>query len=146
MIEAVEPTLGHVRIIAAGMRPIDRMECELQGEDPKTALWRCFHSSRLKATIKIDGKVVAMFGVAAVNEISGHGTPWFLGTEDAKGAMSFVKLGRKAKKFMESQYGRLENKVHKDNSTSIAWLRHIGFTVGTEPDEKGFLTFSNGGA
>lgn len=137
MIEFVPASLVHVGPIALAMREIDRLECRLGGHNPKEALRLSLYTSTLAWTAKIDGRPVAMFGVAPVNLLGGEGSPWLLLTEEgARQAKTLVREGRRYSDLMQQAFPVLANVVHADNVVAIRWLRRLGYSMG-EPFDVG---------
>lgn len=140
MIAIVPATGAHVGPIAARMRAIDRMECQVFGRDPKQALRWSLMASALAWTARIDGRPEAMFGASTVSTIEGVGSPWLLMTDVAvRHARALVRMGRQYSDLMQRQYLRLENRVHADNVVAIRWLERLGYDIGGEVLVNGHL-------
>jgi len=114
-------------ILAKKMRKADVIEIDLlAGFTPKQALLQSFQASPLdRHTIILNGEVIGMFGVA-----SGNGqvaTPWLLASDKITTIpLSFL---RQSKKYVDQlKYPLLLNYVHAENTLSIAWLKHLGFS------------------
>lgn len=76
------------------------------------------------------GEPVAVFGVTPVSVLYNTGSPWFMGTPRVrKYRRALIAGGRAYTALMLKQYARLENHVDARNTTSVAWLQRLGFTV-----------------
>jgi hypothetical protein len=115
-------------ILAKKMRKADVVEIDLlAGFTPKQALVESFHASPLdRHSIILNGEVIGMFGV------SNHGgakwaTPWLLASDKiTQIPLTFL---RHSKHYINSrEYPLLMNYVHAENTLSIAWLKHLGFS------------------
>lgn len=131
MIEFVPASPAHVGTIAARMRPIDRLECEIMGHTPKQALRLGLRNSTVCYTAKVDGRPEAMFGVAATSVVSGEGSPWLLLTEaGGRQAKALLRAGRSYSDLLQCVFPVLSNYVHADNHAAIRWLQRLGYGIG----------------
>lgn len=120
------------KIIAATIRTIDEIECRAHGRSPRRAM---LNGMRLGMawTVTRDGFPIAMFGVAAVSLLDGHGRPWLLGSTALDGERRrWLTLGRKWVRLMRAQYPRLDNWIAQENVASRLWLAHLGFDFDPE--------------
>lgn len=130
MIEVVPARATHVGPIATRMRAIDREECRVFGFTPKAALRHGLLYGDAW-TVIIDGKPEAMFGVVAVNLISGTGRIWLLMTDvAARQSKALVRLGHRYTEALHAHFPILQNDVHADNVRAIRWLTRLGYYVG----------------
>lgn len=110
-----------------------------------TLLAESIRMSRFAFAYEVDGEVKALFG-CGYDFRRGGGVPWFVCTEGFVDNHK-VEFMRTAKRYIAKwlkQYRYLENEVSKDNDVSIAWLKHVGFTVEETPG-KSFYVFHMGG-
>ena len=118
--------------LAERLREADRLELTLAvGPDIQRALElaaqvadECF-----VAETPEDG-VIAFFGVTPTvfPEI---GSPWLLGTDAMmKYPKSIVQGGAWATERWLTKYPTLANYVHAENGSSIAWIQHMGYSLG----------------
>lgn len=123
--------LWHVTTVANAMREAEVLEVEKSsGRSPYNALKRAVEVSEKSATILIDGKPVAIFGVAHLTPISDIGYPWMLGTDDVqKHARRLLPHAGGKLDILAARYKHLRNYVHAANTVSIRWLRRMGFTI-----------------
>lgn len=131
---ALRPTrMSDVRVVAASMREIDRMECAALGKAPKRALYEGWKRSSWCLTALYEGKPAAIFGVVPTNAICDVGAPWMLCTDDARfGARALKVMGPALIQAMHDEWGYLENCVGADNRKAIRLLQALGFVVEDE--------------
>lgn len=81
-------------------------------------------------TAFIDGQLAAILGVAPLSVVSGLGSPWMLGTPvlDASSRILVRKTPEYIAQMLKA-FPHLVNFVHVENTTSVRWLRRLGFTV-----------------
>jgi hypothetical protein len=78
----------------------------------------------------VDGELAAILGVAPINMLTGIGSPWMLGTPVLDRHQRVLVrstpeyIGRMLKAFPH-----LVNFVHAQNTTSVRWLRRLGFSL-----------------
>ncbi len=78
----------------------------------------------------VNGTPVALFGLEPGGIIQGGGTPWLVATDKLQeNGIAFLKRNRQWVKEMHEKYGILSNYVYHRNTTSIAWLRWLGFDL-----------------
>ena len=131
MIEMVAASPAHVRRIANRMGYWDRIECEAGGRSPLTALRLSLAGSVMAWTALVDRVPVAMWGAQSLSEIDGLGSPWMLGTDEARRhPRAFFEGGARTVPEMRSRFRRLENVVAVGNKPAIRLLARWGFMVG----------------
>lgn len=119
-----------VERVATLMREIDRRECKAVGLSPWGALDGAVDASVLCWTGEVDGFPHAMFGVVPSSAATGIGSPWFLGSEEArKNARLFLAEAPKYLAQIEAIFPRLEGRVHVENQAGHRWLLRMGFRV-----------------
>lgn len=124
---------AEVNRLAHRMRAADVREVEAVGSTPKRALVRGLKGSTLVWTAWLDGRPVAMFGVAPLNVMTGRGSIWMLGTDEVpKGARELLRQGPAFLAGMHAEFPRLENAVAADNLAAIRLLRALGFAIEDE--------------
>lgn len=138
----------HVNYLARRLRSIDAAECRACGHTPKQALVTGLRGSTFALTILLDGRPVAMFGVAPGSLIEGVGVPWLLGTDEVlKGARQFLTVGPRVVEAMHREWPVLRNYVGADNRRAIRTLKALQFDVSDEVVVIGgmeMLAFSSG--
>lgn len=129
LIRPTEP--GDTDLLLENMRPADRAECEAYGEpDLRTALRASAARSLLCWTVFFDGELAAILGAAPVSVLGGVGSPWMLGTPVLERHQRV--LVRRTPEYIAQMlrvFPHLINFVHVDNTTSVRWLRRLGFTL-----------------
>jgi hypothetical protein len=89
----------------------------------------------------VDDEPVCIAGIAKADlpgSYAGAATPWMLGTP---GMMKYSRmLVKDARVYIDEkmkEFTCLFNFVHAENSVSIGWLKHLGFTLGKTVEEYG---------
>jgi len=127
------PAPGDISRISRRMREIDVRECAAVGLSPSQALRMGAKASLILWTGTVDGHAEAMFGVRPVSLLDGIGAPWLLGTDLARRSVRhWLTVAPIFVAAMQETFPRLENQVHRDNTSAIRWLEHLGFVV--EPE------------
>ena len=118
-------TTHDIEELAVTMRPEDVAEImHSSGRSPLKTLWLGFHASEVLHTIEWQGRVVAIFGVAAGTNM---GIPWMLGTDDLRRCWSLLRECRKLLEGYTQKYHYLTNAVWSKNEVHIKWIKWIGF-------------------
>jgi hypothetical protein len=129
LIVPTEP--GDVADLIANLRPSDLAECQAYGRsDIAAGIEASVRRSMLCWTGYVDGELAAILGVAPVNVLTGMGSPWMLGTPvlDAHQRVLVRKTPEYIAKMLKA-FPHLVNFVHARNTTSVRWLRRLGFTL-----------------
>lgn len=91
---------------------------------------RSVMNSVLCWTGEADGEVAAIMGVAPLSVMSGIGSPWMMGTPLLdRHSRVLVRMTPSYIARMLRAFPHLVNFVHADNTTSVRWLRRLGFTM-----------------
>lgn len=117
--------------LAANLRASDLNEIHAYGHtDPLGQLVKSAAHSMFCWTAFIDGELAAILGCAPVSALGGIGSPWMMGTPvlDRHRRILVRETPRYISKML-SAFPHLVNFVHAENTTSIAWLRRLGFTL-----------------
>lgn len=129
LIRPTQP--GDAALLHANLRPADFAECLAYGHaDLAASLESCVRRSLLCWTAFIDGELAAILGVTPVNVLTGMGSPWMLGTPVLEQHQRV--LVRRTPEYiakMLKAFPHLVNFVHAKNTTSVRWLRRLGFTL-----------------
>lgn len=122
-------TTHDIEELAITMRLEDREEIfHSSGRSPLITLWMGYHASEVRHTIEWRGRVVAIFGVAAVADAgTSMGIPWMLGTDDLRRCWSLLRECRKLLDSYTKKYRLLANAVWSKNEVHIKWIKWIGF-------------------
>lgn len=120
-----------VTTLIANLRASDLAECQAYGRpDIAAGIRSSATRSLLCWSGFVDGELAAIMGVAPINMLNGLGSPWMLGTPvlDRNSRILVratpVYIGR-----MLTAFPHLVNFVHAKNTTSVRWLRRLGFTL-----------------
>ena len=128
----IRPTQsGDAELLAANLRAADLAECLAYGREDLTAgIVGSANRSMLCWTAFIDGELAAILGVAPVNVMAGIGSPWMLGTPvlDRHSRVLVQRTPGYIAKMLNA-FPHLVNFVHAKNTTSVRWLRRLGFTL-----------------
>lgn len=126
-----DTTLRDVVDLANNLRVADRAEMAAYGHtEPIGALTRSAVSSMMCWSAFIDGELAAILGCAPINIIGGVGSPWMMGTPVLDRHQRILVRhtpGYIAR--MLAVFPHLVNFVHTENTTSVRWLRRLGFTL-----------------
>ena len=129
LIRPTEP--GDAAELFANLRTSDLAECRAYGHpDIAASIESSVNRSVLCWTGLVDGELAAIIGVAPVNMLAGVGSPWMLGTPVLDRHQRI--LVRRTPEYisrMLKAFPHLVNYVHAKNTTSVRWLRRLGFTL-----------------
>jgi hypothetical protein len=131
-IEAATPEA--VAYVARNLRACDAAELEATvGHDHHEATLALCTAGAVSAVVAVDSDdtPLGVFGVSTLSLIYNVGCPWAVATTRAQLFRSaLVAVGRLYTAAMLEQYEVLENWVDARNAQSVAWLRHLGYTIG----------------
>lgn len=130
-LATVPATVDHVEDLAPRLRRADCAEIWATGRySPREALHMSLRNSRASVAALADGVPFAIFGVAPRSALSETGIPWLLGSDDIEQhRRAFLRHGRVFVAAMLDMYPHLENYVDARNTTSIEWLKWLGFDI-----------------
>jgi hypothetical protein len=128
----IRPTQpGDAAQLFAHLRASDLAECQAYGQpDIAAGIESSVRRSILCWTGLVDGELAAIIGVTPVNVLTGVGSPWMLGTPLLDRHQRV--LVRRTPEYiarMLNAFPHLVNFVHARNTTSVRWLRRLGFTL-----------------
>lgn len=128
MIPTVDADLKE---LADNIRDIDRLECKLVLNLPvEKALQLSKAQSYEVLTGRVNGDLVAVFGIASVNVLSTEATPWLLATPlIEKYAFAFSRKSKEIITKWKTRHSIMKNFVHVDNKITIRWLRWLEFEI-----------------
>ncbi len=129
LIRPTQP--GDAAELAANLRRSDLAECQAYGRpDIAAGIISSANRSMLCWTGFVDGELAAIIGVAPINVMSGIGSPWMLGTPvlDQHSRVLVRRTPEYIAKMLNA-FPHLVNFVHAKNTTSVRWLRRLGFTL-----------------
>jgi hypothetical protein len=129
LIRPTEPQ--DAAVLYRHLRPADLAECLAYGHaDLEERLAANVRRSLLCWSGFIDGELAAILGVAPISMMAGIGSPWMLGTPvlDAHSRVLVRRTPEYIAKMLNA-FPHLVNLVHARNTTSVRWLRRLGFTL-----------------
>lgn len=129
LIRPTEP--GDAVRLFTNLRASDLAECRAYGHpDTAASIASCVNRSVLCWTGLVDGELAAIIGVAPVSILTGVGSPWMLGTPVLdRHQRVLVRMTPEYISRMLKAFPHLVNYVHAKNTTSVRWLRRLGFTL-----------------
>lgn len=129
LIRPTQP--GDADTLFENLRPADLAECQAYGGgDIRAEIADSVHHSMLCWTGFVDGELAAVMGVRPLNLFGGVGSPWMLGTPVLdRHARILVRETPDYIARMLRAFPHLINFVHAENTTSVRWLRRLGFTL-----------------
>jgi GNAT superfamily N-acetyltransferase len=128
MTEIKPATLFDFYYIADHLREIDALEVsEAYGMPARDVVRESAQSLKAEVAI-VDGLPAVLFGLHVGTH---YAAPWLIATDAIK-YLSRQTIAEESLNRVQAwinDYGYLHNRVHKDNHTSIEWLRWLGFTI-----------------
>jgi hypothetical protein len=127
VIEYVCASLIDFIRVSTRLREQDRREVELiTGRTARMAVIGSWRDSKRSWAARVDGRTVAIFGVA--EHIHGVGIPWLLGTDDmVLHQRALLVDAQSVVDDMQAAYPTLYNWTHSENTVAIRWLKRLGF-------------------
>lgn len=122
---------GDAAELFANLRACDLAECQACGntnvrqaiEDSVSRSWLCW-------TGRVNGELAAILGVSPLGLLGGMGCPWMLGTPVLdRNSRVLVRNTHQYIGRMLQVFPHLVNFVYAENTTSVRWLRRLGFTL-----------------
>lgn len=138
----VEPTADDVEHVAANLRRGDKDEIHATlGHRRYLDALNLALAASTSAVVWVNayGEPMAVAGVYTTSLLDRRGAPWLMATpavERYPGAL--ISCGRAYTTAALQEYAVLENYVDDRNKKSVAWLQHVGFSMG-EPQPFGAL-------
>ncbi len=129
--EIVTTTDEHVEELALTMSPEDIAECWAASHlKPYEALKRSLMYTNYPQTGLVDGRVMAIWGVGKLTQLSDSGIPWMLTSHIVEDNFrSFLRYSKDLLNTMKKEALVFENFVDSRNIISIKWLKWLGFTI-----------------
>ncbi len=130
MVEYGRPTAADIAIVAANMRQADRDEAmAMAAMGPLDALRRSVQLSHEAVVARVAGEPVCIFGIGIGSLLTGVARPWLLGTPEVEHyPVTFLRSNRPVVQGWAERF-TLENYVDARHTSSIKWLRWLGFTI-----------------
>lgn len=111
-----------------GLRKRDAWECIAMGLTPIQAIHESVSESLCSYAIFVNGEIVALWGYGTKNMMNGVAYPWCLTTPAIeKHKVYFARTSLAAKKYLLSQFVRLEVLVDARYFMAQNWLEWLGF-------------------
>lgn len=134
MVEITAATQADAELMAATLNPFhSRCIVMLGKETPAEAIARAFGGSTRMWAGRIDGELVALWGVYPLE--GGCGYPWLFATPRiAKVPLAAYVVAHHAVKEMLAVHPRLYGALDGRFEASVRFARHLGFHV--EPSDK----------
>lgn len=126
-------TLEDVLYVAHNLRSSDREECNAHTlEEACKTLQEAFEQSSHAWAIKnIEGYPVGILGLVPAPSLDRTGIPWLLCTEEADAMpKAFAQYSQHWLDICHALYPNLFNVVPSTSTKTLAWLKHLGFTLG----------------
>ncbi len=136
--QIVPATASHIEEMLPHVRQADIDEfLAASGWDARRVLETGLRTSTFTCAGLVNGRVIAIFGVAPASMLGGSGIPWLVGTDAlVKYQRTFLRRCGKVVNAMLTVYPYLENYVDARNHTARVWLHWLGFTI-EEPQPYG---------
>jgi hypothetical protein len=130
IVNIVPSVLDDVFDLEPNLRLDDINELEAQGSSPMKSLLRGFVYSDKCFTVKLNNKIIGMFGVCSFGQPKGFASIWFLGSDDLLTIPRiFITEGRNyINKFMQD-YDIIVNAVDSRNVSHIKWIEKCGMIL-----------------
>ena len=137
-VKFIKPTRELIEVIAADMRQADADEVWASSHHtPIESLMKSWKVSDRSVIVTVNDEPCVMIGLVIHDILSGTGSPWLLGTENAlKYKRHFLTQVPAIIDEMLTICPNLFNYVHVENKVSVKWLKRIGFTF-DEPSSYG---------
>lgn len=130
----VPGSVRHIRPMSRTMRAAAGMALSGYGFNPREALRRAFVASMHVRTALIEGRPVAMWGVAGTL-LGESAQVWLVIAEDVRRLpVALVKQARNELSVLADGYGRIDATLLPDDEASIRFAKHLGF-AGDDPDD-----------
>jgi hypothetical protein len=126
-------TLQDVIDVTKDSHPDDELEARILGyPNLEDGAIDTFNRSSVCFCWKIDGKVLAVFGVFTDSFVDVDVFPWVLITKEAKEhhALGIAKIGRVFFKYCSERYRTMRGIVNIEYETAQRWLAYLGFNIG----------------
>jgi len=119
----------HITAFCQDVRQCDIDEIKAAcGLNPAEVLYASFEKSGPKISFSVGDDIVCVFGVTDL--LDSGGIPWMIGTNAIeKHKKAFLKACSLIFPALKEEYSYLENYVDARNTTSIKWLKWLGFEV-----------------
>lgn len=138
--ETSQATLRDAAEMAPHMRREDADEvwAEARMAPYEALVWSLGLSGSDAWTVRVRGKIMAMWGVVPVNLLGGEVVPWLLTTyEVERHPREFMRAARAAVNDLK-KFRLAHNRVDARYEKALRWAGRIGFEVGPQLEEHGY--------
>lgn len=141
------PTAAHIAQLADTMQEADVQECWALGRmTPFDALSYSVLGSRDPKCWVVNDRVITMFGLASITQLTDHSVPWVLCSNQVqKLYRPFLRGSKILAEQWKSENRVLRNWVDARHTRAISWIKWMGFTlkpaVPLGPDQMPFHQF-----
>ena len=124
------PDEQDIQDLLANISEEDRLEILALGVDPEWGIRHSISISLDVISIRADGHLACIVGVAEEGELVSTVFPWLLGTPFMqKFPRKVLHFSRKILNHFKTTHPYMENYVDARHSRAIAWLSHLGATI-----------------
>lgn len=120
-------------LLARGLRAGDILEAwKTTGLRAEDAVRLSLAHSLMSASIRINGRVSALLGVAGCGALLHTGIPWLVAHPDFETPAVAVPMARIMRRFLDhwlTVFSRLENVADPDHANALRVLRWCGFSM-----------------
>lgn len=133
-----ESTPDDIHSLSSSLREPDRLEVLASGSTPFEALTESYKASTIRLSAFLNGKIIAMFGIAPKTILGERAVIWLLTAPEVEQIkFTFVKLSKRYVKLFLEQYPILENWVDSRYTQAIKWLKLLGAKFDWEQNVNG---------
>jgi hypothetical protein len=127
-----------IHSLSSSLREPDRLEVLASGSTPFEALTESYKASTIRLSAFLNGKIIAMFGIAPKTILGETAVVWLLTAPEVEQIkFTFVKLSKRHVKLFLEQYPILENWVDSRYTQAIKWLELLGAKFDLEQNVNG---------
>ena len=129
--DLVPATEAHALELLSEISPQSSDDYASLGLDPREHAVEHLRKSVCTFAGLIDGRCFCLFGVLPDALTAGSGEPWLLTSADLRYAkIAFAKASQQYIPYLRHRFTFLHGWVYEHNTTSIRWLRWLGYEVG----------------
>ncbi len=124
-------------LLRRGLRRSDLVESYRATALPiEKSLSRCLTHSAMTATLRVDGRITGLLGVASRDLLGSVGLPWFVAHPEFEDPRVMVGAARLVRSFIEqwlTVFSTLENLTDPDHKQALRFLVWLGFNLDAVP-------------
>lgn len=138
-VKIVSSVLEDVFELAPNLRQDDINEIQAIGSKPEKSLLKGFIFSEECYSVRLNDKLIGMFGVSSFEMPRGFSSIWFLGANELDTIpVTFVKKGIEYINKWLQKYDILVNAVDSRNIKHINWIKKVGMTISNPININGY--------